>query len=115
MTINTSTGNPIVDAVGEMNFTGNIIPETWFKTVVNDKGKPQLNAIILLGEIVYWYRPSEVREEKTNNVYFKKKFATDDYIQISYPQINDKFGLSEKQSRDALIVLESLVTNSISE
>lgn len=108
MIINTSTGNPIVDAVGEMNFTGNIIPEAWFKTVVNDKGKPQLNAIILLGEIVYWYRPLEVREEKTNNVYFKKKFADEYFVQISYAQINDKFGLSEKQSREALKVLESL-------
>lgn len=28
-----STGNPIVDEVGTMNFTGNVIPMVWFKTI----------------------------------------------------------------------------------
>lgn len=28
-----STGNAVVDEVGTMNFTGNIIPMVWFKTI----------------------------------------------------------------------------------
>ena len=34
-----STGNPIVDAVGKMNLTGNIIPESWYHTIINENGK----------------------------------------------------------------------------
>ncbi len=30
----TSTGNKIVDEVGKLNFTGNIITEVWYKTII---------------------------------------------------------------------------------
>ncbi len=58
-----SSGNEIVDAVGKLAFIGDIIPHTWYKTILRDNGKPYLNAIIILADITYWYRPSEVREE----------------------------------------------------
>lgn len=35
-----STGNPIVDEVGTMNFTGNVIPMVWFKTIKYPNGAP---------------------------------------------------------------------------
>ncbi len=38
-----SAGNKIVDEVGKLNFTGNIIPEAWYKTIIKAKtGKPNL-------------------------------------------------------------------------
>ena len=39
MMIQTRTGNPIVDAVSTLNITGNVIPEAWYHTIVNEKGK----------------------------------------------------------------------------
>ena len=51
-----STGNPIVDEVGTMNFTGNVIPMVWFKTIRYPNGAPHNNAIHILADIVYWYR-----------------------------------------------------------
>ena len=55
------SGNAIVDAVGQMRFSGNIIPESWYKNLVYENGKPHLNAINLLAEFVFWYRPIEHR------------------------------------------------------
>lgn len=107
-TINTYTGNPIVDALGQMNFSGNIIPEAWYYTIVNEKGKTSLLSIIILADIVYWYRPTEIRDEQTNSVTLKKKFSDKDFLQRSYAQICSKFNVSTKQAREAIKLLEDL-------
>ena len=49
------SGNATVDKLYGVEITGNVIPQSWFKTVVNDKGKPMTNAIMIIGEILYWY------------------------------------------------------------
>ena len=49
-----TTGNEAVDAVGRMNLTGNVIPESWYLTITNDKGKVNPLAILILSDIVYW-------------------------------------------------------------
>ena len=67
-----STENPIVDAVGKMNLTGNIIPESWYHTIINENGKTNTLAILILADIVYWYRPTEERDETTLSVSYSK-------------------------------------------
>ena len=104
----TSTGNHIVDAIGKLNITGNVTPESWFRTVVNSNNMPSMNAILILSEIVFWYRPREERDEKTNITVYKKRFRDDDYVQLGYEQLCKKFNLSKKQVREGLILLESL-------
>lgn len=103
-----STGNEIVDQVSRMNFSGNIIPETWYKTIVNDKGKTNVLAVLILSDIVYWYRASEKRDETTNSVSYYKKFSAPDYLQRSYDQLCHKFNISKKQARDVIVFLEEL-------
>ena len=103
-----SSGNLIVDEVGKIQLSGNIIPEAWFHTIVNENGKPNLLAINILAEIVYWYRPSEIRDEITGNVTYKKKFQDKDFLQKSYADICNKFNCSEKQVRESLKLLENL-------
>ena len=62
-----TSGNEIVDAMGSINISGNIIPAIWYKTITKENEKPYLLAIVSLADIVYWYRPSEVirREFRT--------------------------------------------------
>ena len=67
MDIKLKTGNKIVDKVGEMNISGNIIPEAWYHTVNNKNGKPNALAILILADIVNWYRPTEHRDEINDN------------------------------------------------
>ena len=102
------TENDIVNKVGKMRFSGNVIPEVWYKTIVSSNGRVNLLAINILADIVYWYRPMEIRDEMTGDVTWKKKFADDDYLQRNYSKICEKYNVSTKQAREALIVLEKL-------
>jgi hypothetical protein len=97
---------PEVMAMKDINFSGNIIPFNWYNHLRYDSGKTNLNAIIILSEIVYWYRPSEVRDEETGQLLgYKKKFKADK-LQRSHQSFSDQFGLTKKQVRDALGFLE---------
>lgn len=103
------SGNETVDKMREINLEGNIIPHTWYSQLIKetDKGtkKPYLNAIILLAEITYWYRPSKIMNEDGQLIGYKKKFK-EDILQKSYKQLSVKTGLSEKAIRDAIVYLE---------
>ena len=88
--------------------SGNIIPPIWYKRITFDNGKPQMLAINILADIVYWYRPMEIRDEHTGQVIeYRKKFKAD-LLQRGYKQICDFFGCSEKQARDSLRLLENI-------
>ena len=106
-----TTGIPTCDALREIAFTGNIIPQIWYKVFVKrdlKSPKPHLLAINILADIVYWYRPSEVRDELTGAVIgIRKKFSSD-MLQRNYAQIADMFGCSERQAKDAIIFLEQM-------
>jgi hypothetical protein len=45
---------PEVDAIGALPFTGNLIPHAWYTALTLPSGKPDLVAITLLADIVYW-------------------------------------------------------------
>ena len=98
-----SSGNEIVDEVGKIHFTGNIVPTIWNKTIVKENGKPHWLAINILADIVYWYRPTEIRDEQTGELTgFKKKFQRD-LLQRSYQQLADQFAISKKMSESYCI------------
>ncbi|MFR2213379.1 MAG: hypothetical protein ACLS61_05935 [Ruminococcus sp.] len=62
------TGSETVNRMCRLQFTGNVIPSTWYHTIKKETGKPNLNAIIILADIVYWYRPMEIRDEATGQL-----------------------------------------------
>lgn len=102
------SGNATVDKMYGMEITGNVIPQNWFQTIVNAKGKPMTNAILILGEIVYWYRPSEERDElDPRKSYIRKRFSGD-VLQMSYRQLEKKFSLTRNQVKTAVLSLEEL-------
>lgn len=103
-----STGNRIVDEVGRINISGNIIPMVWFRAIRYPNGKPNVNAIIILADIVYWYRPTEIRDEITGQVVGRHKKFRDDLLQRSYGQISELFGLTKKQVVTAVNTLEQM-------
>ena len=91
----------VVQEIGKLNFEGNIIPSSWFDHIKLESGKADMVAIVLLSEIVFFYRPVEERDETTGKSTFRKKFAADKW-QISYQALADKFGLTKRQVADAL-------------
>lgn len=102
------TGSPTVDRMCRLQFTGNVIPSSWYHTIKKETGKPNLNAIIILADIVYWYRPVEIRDEATGQLCgFKKKFQAD-ILQRNYQQIAELFGISKRDATNAIVELEKL-------
>ena len=67
------SGNPIVDTMGTMNITGNVVPTIWYRTMLKDKGKPYLLAIAILADNVYWYRQTEARDQNSGQITGWKK------------------------------------------
>ncbi|MEG6569449.1 hypothetical protein [Thermoanaerobacterium thermosaccharolyticum] len=100
--------NKIVEKIGKINFEGNIIPANWYKHITFSSGKPNLNAIIILAEIVYWYRPTIIRDPATGEIKgYKTKFNADK-LQRSYQSFADQFGISKRQAQDAIKLLRNL-------
>ena len=94
------SGNEIVDMVGRISITGNIIPQIWYKTITHPSGKPYLEAIVILSDIVYWYRPTEVRDERTGEVIaYRKRFKAD---------LAQQFGISKREATNAVVALEKI-------
>ena len=55
-----STGNEIVDEVSKINISGNIIPLSWFQTLVGESGKLACKWLFLR---VYRHSANAVTEE----------------------------------------------------
>lgn len=86
------TGNDIVDEVGMISLTGNLIANNWYSWILRKNGRPNLLAINILAEIVHWYRPVEIRDEESGRTTgYRKKFKGD-RLQKSYEQLGRKFG-----------------------
>lgn len=101
-------GNEIVDMVGRISITGNIIPQIWYKTITHPSGKPYLEAIVILSDIVYWYRPTEVRDERTGEVIAYRKRFKADLLQRSYADLAQQFGISKREATNAVVALEKI-------
>lgn len=100
--------NSICEKMIHYKPSGNVIPSTWYQIFKKPTGKPYLNAIVLLADIVYWYRPAEVRDEHTGRVIgYKKRFKAD-LLQRSYSQISELFGFSKRDATNAVIFLEEM-------
>jgi hypothetical protein len=73
-----------VAAMQTISLTGNVIPRSWRHWIKRDSGKVHNTAIDVLAELIYWYRPIEVVDEKTGRVSeWRKKFKADK-LQKSY-------------------------------
>ena len=108
------TGCPTVDQMGELDFTGNVVPQNWLKEITKkndrdeDTGKAYLLAIAILSELVYWYRPKEERDERTGQVLeYTRKFKYD-LLQKSYDELAEEYGESKRSVKAAMDRLEEL-------
>lgn len=91
-----------VMAIGQINLAGNITPANWWRHIKLPSGRPDQTAITLLSEIVYWYRPSEVRNEATGELTGYRKRFRGDKLQRSYQSFADQFGFGKRETTDAL-------------
>ena len=81
--------NESVIAMQNIDLKGNIIPHQWFNTIKKESGSVDYMAILVLSEIVYWYRPTYKFDESGRVVGLKQKFDGD-VLQKSYDDLADK-------------------------
>lgn len=103
-----TTGNQTVDELGQLNISGNITPQIWYRTILTEAGKPYYLAISILSDIVYWYRPTEVRDEASGHVIGWKKRFRDDLLQRNYEKFAEMYGESKKTIVRAIVTLENM-------
>ncbi len=69
---------PVVEAISTLHLEGNIIPPSWLQHIRTDRNKPAFLAAMILGDLIYWYRWTVVRDEMTGDVIaYRKKFSSD--------------------------------------
>ncbi|QKE07609.1 DnaD domain-containing protein [Bacillus cereus] len=98
----------IVTEIGGLNFKGNVVDHEWFNYITFSNGKPHIVAIMVLSEIVYWYRPTVIRGEIDGKVTYKKKFKADK-LQKNYQQLADTFGFTKLQVKRACDLLTDML------
>ncbi|MCP8970544.1 DnaD domain-containing protein [Ectobacillus ponti] len=99
--------NRVIQEIGGLNLRGNIIDNSWFQHIKTEAGKPHMLAIMILGDVVYWYRPMTHRDEETGAIEYKQRFRADK-LQQNYQQFADKFGVSKVQVKRACDLLKDL-------
>lgn len=98
---------PVVDAISQIYFPP-FIPETWFSAIKYPGGKPYFLAMLILADLISWYKRTEVVNEETGLLTgYKKKFR-DDMLQRSYNQIATKFTCSNREAKAAVDTLKAL-------
>ncbi len=102
------TGSSTVDRMSRLQISGNVIPISWYQTIRKSTGKPNLTAIVILSDIVYWYRAVEVRDEMTGQLIGLKKKFRSDILQRSYQQIAEQFGITKRDATNAIVELEKM-------
>jgi DnaD/phage-associated family protein len=98
---NMKSGCQVADQIGEMEIVGNIVPHLWYKNITFSSGKAHFVAITLLADIVYWYRPTMIRDDSGMIVAARTKFKGD-MLQKSYQAFADTYGFTKRQVKDAI-------------
>ena len=90
----------VVREISKINFEGNIIPHFWYQKITFESGKPDLPAITILSELIYWYRP--IKElTATGKQYLRKRFYGDRF-ECNAAYFANKFGFTKVQTRKAI-------------
>ena len=93
--------------MGKLHLIGNLIVDSWFDHFrYPGSQKPNPVAPIILGEIVSWYRPYDVKDETTGMRLPPRKRFQGEALQLRYLAMSNKFGFSKKQIREAMDLLE---------
>jgi hypothetical protein len=82
------------------NFTS--IPNSWYSHLLDAKGQVYSDAILVLSEIINWYRLIPIYDRSTKKIIgYQKKFKLD-LLQKSYKDFEDKFSFSKEKTRRIL-------------
>ena len=93
---------PEVEAISRLHLEGNVIPHTWFQHIRTPAGHPDVLAIMILSDVVYWYRWRDLRDEATGAVVGYARRFKGDRLQRSYDALAQQYGFTKRQVQDAV-------------
>lgn len=91
-----------IEAISNIDFTGDLVPHSWFQHMLLPTGKADLLGIQILADIVFWYRKKSARHPGQS----AKKFHGD-MLQHNASYYAEKFRHTKRQIRDAIKRLET--------
>lgn len=77
------------------------IPLTWFEHICFDDGKPHIQAMVVLADVVAWYQPRAIEDPETGLIARYERKFNGEQLQAYSGYFEEKFGMSEKQFRGA--------------
>lgn len=98
--------NDIVDEVGKLNITGNVVPENWYHTIITEDDKPYFLAIAILADIVNGYQSAKIEDKEIESVLKYKKEFVDGILRRNYIRYEEIFGVSHSTIKRAIVALE---------
>ena len=111
--LESKTNTSIKTFLSEVNTTYfqpcNILPHFWFYKIVDKEGRPDLPAILILSEILGWFR--SLSKAGSNTYYSTGKSLpelVDGKLAVSYDFLSDKLNFLKERIRKNLIHLEEL-------
>lgn len=95
-----------VREISKINFTGNVIPHTWWTSVKTEDGNTDWLGVCILAEVCYWYRERVIRDETTGAITGRVKRFDADLLQKNYCALAEQFGTTVRHAKNAVARLE---------
>jgi len=97
-----------VERITKLDITGNMSPPTWYQTILMPTGRPDMDAIQILSDFVYWHKARRAHDPRTREfIGWERKFFADKF-QANYKSIAKKFNMPLRATRDAIYRLIEL-------
>lgn len=99
---------PAVEAITNMGHAGNIVNPLWvhwIKAQVPGANSAASTAVLVLSDIIYWYRASIIRDETTGAILEVRKRFKADKLQRGYEAIAEQWGITKRQAQRACYLL----------
>ena len=99
--------------IGVANIPWHSIPrrnllEPWFEHITFEDGKPHIQAMVLLSDIIEWYQPRPVEDAETGAIIGYERRFNGERLQLYSAYFEQRYGMSEKQIRLAIDKLVSI-------
>lgn len=90
-----------VEQYGLLHISGDVVPPEFFQAIKFDSGKPDLLSVLILSNLLYWYRPIKPRDERTDRANAWRQKFQGEMLSRTYQEWADIYGATERQARDA--------------
>jgi hypothetical protein len=93
-------------AISQIHFEGDIIPQEWFKHIKTSSGETDAIGILILADLISWYRPIRAQNENTGEPLPPRQKFEEDMFRATETYYQNKFGFNKDQIEQALTRLE---------